>query len=271
MRRTRGVVRDEPAGEARAGPARPTVAGRAADRARPGSQNDALRLLPAGGGSWSRAAGAPPSMAADDHRISGVAQQQSGSSSLAFTSQHGPVRLESLREVKEGQESRRGPGGIASHGPGRRLRQDRAPGRAATRRLISRMSSPPRRPSCSSESEQKPSIGRLPLAAAGSRPLCTALLDLGPSETDVAQHAVVERHQLMDGAAGAIRGRAPPQDRPPQPEARRRMGPIGPGPRVGDARGIHDPVSGRPAALFLSRPGALRPVCCAPQSVARAV
>jgi hypothetical protein len=40
-----------------------------------------------------------------DHRIGGVAQQQSGSSSLAFMSQHGPVRLESLREVKESQVS----------------------------------------------------------------------------------------------------------------------------------------------------------------------
>jgi hypothetical protein len=40
-----------------------------------------------------------------DHRIGGVAQQQSGSSSLAFTSQHGPVRLESLREVKVDQVS----------------------------------------------------------------------------------------------------------------------------------------------------------------------
>lgn len=34
-----------------------------------------------------------------EHRIGGVAQQQGGVGSLAFTSQHGPVRLESLREV----------------------------------------------------------------------------------------------------------------------------------------------------------------------------
>ena len=38
-----------------------------------------------------------------DHQIGGVAQQQSGSGSLAFTSQHGPVRLESLREVGAGE------------------------------------------------------------------------------------------------------------------------------------------------------------------------
>ena len=34
-----------------------------------------------------------------DHRISGFSQQQSGSQSLAFTSQNGLVRLEDLKEV----------------------------------------------------------------------------------------------------------------------------------------------------------------------------
>jgi hypothetical protein len=34
-----------------------------------------------------------------DHRIGGFSQQQSGSQSLCFTSQSGPVRLEDLREV----------------------------------------------------------------------------------------------------------------------------------------------------------------------------
>lgn len=34
-----------------------------------------------------------------EHRISGFSQQQSGSQSLTFSSQHGPVRLEDLKEV----------------------------------------------------------------------------------------------------------------------------------------------------------------------------
>jgi hypothetical protein len=34
-----------------------------------------------------------------DHRIGGFSQQQSGSQSLSFTSQTGPVRLEDLKEV----------------------------------------------------------------------------------------------------------------------------------------------------------------------------
>jgi hypothetical protein len=34
-----------------------------------------------------------------DHRIGGFSQQQSGSQSLSFTSQTGPVRLEDLREI----------------------------------------------------------------------------------------------------------------------------------------------------------------------------
>jgi hypothetical protein len=34
-----------------------------------------------------------------EHRLSGFAQQQGGSQSLAFTSQTGPVRLEDLKEV----------------------------------------------------------------------------------------------------------------------------------------------------------------------------
>lgn len=37
-----------------------------------------------------------------DHRIGGVAQQQSATSSLTFTSQHGPVRLEELPLVGAG-------------------------------------------------------------------------------------------------------------------------------------------------------------------------
>jgi hypothetical protein len=34
-----------------------------------------------------------------NHRITGFAQQQSGSQSFSFTSQDGPVRLEDLTEV----------------------------------------------------------------------------------------------------------------------------------------------------------------------------
>ena len=34
-----------------------------------------------------------------DHQISGVSQQQGGSSSLAFTSQHGTVNLDELKKV----------------------------------------------------------------------------------------------------------------------------------------------------------------------------
>jgi hypothetical protein len=34
-----------------------------------------------------------------DHRIGGFSQQQSGSQTLTFTSQTGPVRLEGLKEV----------------------------------------------------------------------------------------------------------------------------------------------------------------------------
>ena len=34
-----------------------------------------------------------------DHRISGVSQQQSGHQNLAFTSQHGTVDLDQLKQV----------------------------------------------------------------------------------------------------------------------------------------------------------------------------
>jgi hypothetical protein len=102
------VVRDEPAGEVPAG-AGPSGAWWPEGLGTPGttgSQNDARyayfpetrRLVVQSGGHTAV-------YDTGDHRIGGVAQQQSGSSSLAFTSQHGPVRLESLREVKEGQES----------------------------------------------------------------------------------------------------------------------------------------------------------------------
>jgi hypothetical protein len=37
-----------------------------------------------------------------DHQISGVAQQSGGSSSLVFTSQSGPVALETLRRATSG-------------------------------------------------------------------------------------------------------------------------------------------------------------------------
>jgi hypothetical protein len=35
-----------------------------------------------------------------DHRISGVSQQDSQSQSLAFTSQHGSVKLEALKQIR---------------------------------------------------------------------------------------------------------------------------------------------------------------------------
>ena len=45
-----------------------------------------------------------------DHRISGVSQQQSGGQSLAFTSQHGPVRVEDLPLAPPGGAPRWQPG-----------------------------------------------------------------------------------------------------------------------------------------------------------------
>ena len=41
-----------------------------------------------------------------DHRISGVSQQQSGTRDLAFTSQHGPVKLHDLKRLDEAAPSR---------------------------------------------------------------------------------------------------------------------------------------------------------------------
>jgi hypothetical protein len=45
----------------------------------------------------------------DDHLISGVSQQQSGSRSVAFTSQKGEVRLQDLRQVSRGGDEARAP------------------------------------------------------------------------------------------------------------------------------------------------------------------
>jgi Short C-terminal domain len=102
------VVRDEPVGHTKAG-AGPSDAWWPEGLGTPGttgSQNDArYAYFPETRRLVIQSGGRTAVYDTGDHRIGGVAQQRSGSSSLAFTSQHGPVRLESLREVKEGQVS----------------------------------------------------------------------------------------------------------------------------------------------------------------------
>jgi hypothetical protein len=114
------VVRDEPAGEARAGTG-PSDAWWPEGLGTPGttgSQNDArYAYFPQARRLVVQSGGRTAVYDTGDHRIGGVAQQQSGSSSLAFTSQHGPIRLESLQEVKEGQESGEAEAALLSTAP----------------------------------------------------------------------------------------------------------------------------------------------------------
>ena len=71
-----------------------------------------------------------------DHQLSGFAQQQSGSQSLAFTSQHGPVRVADLAEVPADAAAeaprQRPPRRTPRRTPGRPPRRHRPRSRQAT-------------------------------------------------------------------------------------------------------------------------------------------
>ena len=106
------VVRDEPAAgkQADAGSADAWWPEGLGTPASAGSQNEArYAYFPQARRLAVQSGGRTTVYDTGEHRIGGVAQQQSSGSSLAFTSQHGPVRLDSLREVKEGQSRTEAP------------------------------------------------------------------------------------------------------------------------------------------------------------------